>query len=118
MKTWIVVLSLLLACSAPRAQDVAWQPAAGHTQIPLWPGTPPDAKPMPGPEIVKATDDAKSLIGGRHYEYVRNVSTPTMTVYPPSGRNTGAAVVVIPGAEHFLHRKLHILKRIIVDAWR
>ncbi|ACC69404.1 alpha/beta hydrolase [Paraburkholderia phymatum] len=27
-------------------------------------------------------------------------------------------VVVIPGAEHFLHRKLHILKRIIVDAWR
>jgi alpha/beta superfamily hydrolase len=27
-------------------------------------------------------------------------------------------VIVIPGAEHFLHRKLHILKRIIVDAWR
>ncbi|MFC0398109.1 alpha/beta hydrolase [Paraburkholderia rhizosphaerae] len=27
-------------------------------------------------------------------------------------------VVVIPDAEHFLHRKLHILKRIIVDAWR
>ncbi|MGV2292787.1 alpha/beta hydrolase [Trinickia sp. YCB016] len=27
-------------------------------------------------------------------------------------------IVVIPGAEHFLHRKLHILKRIIVDAWR
>jgi len=27
-------------------------------------------------------------------------------------------VVVIPGAEHYLHRKLHVLKRIIVDAWR
>jgi hypothetical protein len=27
-------------------------------------------------------------------------------------------VVVIPGAEHFLHRKLHVLKRIIVEAWR
>ena len=27
-------------------------------------------------------------------------------------------VVVIPGAEHFFHRKLHVLKRIIVDAWR
>jgi alpha/beta superfamily hydrolase len=26
-------------------------------------------------------------------------------------------VVVIPGAEHFLHRKLHILKRIVVEAW-
>jgi alpha/beta superfamily hydrolase len=27
-------------------------------------------------------------------------------------------VIVIPGAEHFLHRKLHVLKRIIVDAWK
>ncbi|MEX3628303.1 MAG: thioesterase domain-containing protein [Burkholderia sp.] len=27
-------------------------------------------------------------------------------------------VIVIPGAEHFFHRKLHILKRVIVDAWR
>jgi uncharacterized protein len=27
-------------------------------------------------------------------------------------------IVVIPGGEHFFHRKLHILKRIIVDAWR
>ncbi|RDU99959.1 alpha/beta hydrolase [Trinickia dinghuensis] len=27
-------------------------------------------------------------------------------------------IVVIPGAEHFLHRKLHILKRIMLDAWR
>lgn len=27
-------------------------------------------------------------------------------------------VVVIPGAEHFFHRKLHVLKRIVVDAWR
>ena len=27
-------------------------------------------------------------------------------------------VVVMPGGEHFCHRKLHILKRVIVDAWR
>ncbi|AJK47862.1 alpha/beta hydrolase [Burkholderia plantarii] len=27
-------------------------------------------------------------------------------------------VVVIPGAEHFFHRKLHILRRVITDAWR
>jgi alpha/beta superfamily hydrolase len=26
-------------------------------------------------------------------------------------------VVVIPGGEHFFHRKLHVLKKIIVDAW-
>ena len=27
-------------------------------------------------------------------------------------------VIVIPGAGHFLHHRLHILKRIVVDAWR
>jgi uncharacterized protein len=27
-------------------------------------------------------------------------------------------VTVIPGAEHFFHRKLHILRRVITDSWR
>jgi alpha/beta superfamily hydrolase len=27
-------------------------------------------------------------------------------------------VTVIPGAEHFFHRKLHVLKGIIIEAWR
>lgn len=27
-------------------------------------------------------------------------------------------IVVIPGAEHFFHRKLHILRHIIINAWR
>ncbi|RKP58770.1 alpha/beta hydrolase [Pararobbsia silviterrae] len=27
-------------------------------------------------------------------------------------------VIVIPGAEHFFHRKLHILRRVITEAWR
>ncbi len=27
-------------------------------------------------------------------------------------------VIVIPGAEHFFHRKLHILRRVITDSWR
>lgn len=27
-------------------------------------------------------------------------------------------VTVIPGADHFFHRKLHLLKRIIVESWR
>lgn len=27
-------------------------------------------------------------------------------------------VIVVPGAEHFMHRKLHILKRIVTEAWR
>jgi uncharacterized protein len=27
-------------------------------------------------------------------------------------------VVVIPGADHFFHRRLHIIRRIVKDAWR
>jgi acetyl esterase/lipase len=40
---------------------------------------------------------AKGLIAGKSGEFVVNVSQPTMTVYSPSGKNTGAAVVVFPG---------------------
>ena len=34
-----------------RAQTHVWQPAPGHTQIPIWPGAVPDAQPVPGPEL-------------------------------------------------------------------
>jgi hypothetical protein len=44
-------------------------------------------------------------------------TVPIQSVYDWA-RPQELPVVVIPGAEHFLHRKLHILKRVIVDAWR
>jgi len=25
---------------------------------------------------------------------------------------------VIPGADHFFHRRLHVIRRIVKDAWR
>ena len=40
---------------------------------------------------------AGSPVAGRPWLYVRNVSRPTLTVYSPKGKNTGAAVVVFPG---------------------
>ncbi len=43
------------------------------------------------------TTETKQLVAGRPWIYVGNVSHPTMTVYSPSGKNTGAAVVVFPG---------------------
>jgi acetyl esterase/lipase len=95
MKLRTMALCLLAVCGRVHAQPMVWQPAAGYTQIPLWPGTPPDAKPMPGSEYA-ATDD-KSLIAGKPMVAVSNVSQPTMTVYAPRGKNTGAAVVVFPG---------------------
>jgi acetyl esterase/lipase len=72
------------ATIAPGAHGEVWRPSAGHVQAPIWPGTPPDMTSVPGPETAKD--------GG-----VTNVTQPTMTVYGRTTRNTGAAVVVIPG---------------------
>ncbi|HKT28275.1 alpha/beta hydrolase [Dyella sp.] len=94
MKSWIVIVCLLLAGGGVQAHAAVWQPTDGHTQIPLWPGTPPDAKPMPGPEYAETS---KSLLAGKPVMVVSNVSQPTMTVYAPKGKNTGAAIVVFPG---------------------
>jgi acetyl esterase/lipase len=84
----VVLAALVLApvCQRPAlsAEPAGWQPSPGHTQIPIWPGVAPDVQSVPGPET---SDDGA----------VTNVTRPTMTVYSPRGRNTGAAVVVIPG---------------------
>jgi acetyl esterase/lipase len=78
------------------AQTAVWQPSPGHTQMPIWPGSAPDPQPVAGPEIaVTRTND--HLVAGRPWTYISNVSVPTMTVYSPIGKNTGAAVVVFPG---------------------
>lgn len=86
---------LPLAAGGLGAEQPGWQPSPGHTQLPIWPGVPPDAQPVAGPEVV--TTQAQSLVAGRPWLSVRDVSRPTMTVYPPEGKNTGAAVVVFPG---------------------
>src|SRR5580704_8986171 len=77
------------------AQTTAWQPSPGHTQIPIWPGAAPDAQPPDGAESIKT--DTKDIVASKPWLYISNVSRPTMTVYLPSGNNTGAAVVVFPG---------------------
>jgi acetyl esterase/lipase len=107
MRFWyrvgIVLLALLAFAAAEPlqgAEPAAWQPSPGHTQLPIWPGTAPDAQPVDGPEVAGTVVDAgghKRLVGGKPWIYVNRVSRPTMTVYSPPGRNTGAAVVVFPG---------------------
>jgi acetyl esterase/lipase len=72
-----------------------WQPPVGHKQLPLWPGTIPDKRPYTGPETL--VTEKKDLVAGQPWLYINNVSTPTMTVFSPKGKNTGAAVVVFPG---------------------
>ena len=60
----------------------------------------PDTHRVDGPEVAGTVVDRagnKALVGGKPWVYVDRVSQPTMTVYSPPGRNTGAAVVVFPG---------------------
>jgi acetyl esterase/lipase len=76
-------------------QPNVWQPSAGNKQMPIWPSAVPDADVAPGPESVET--DPKGASGGP-ITWVTNVRQPTMTVYlPDEKRNTGAAVVVLPG---------------------
>src|SRR6266571_1196185 len=90
----------VFACGGLSAQTPAWHPSPGHTQVPIWPKEPPDAQPVAGPETVKTVKD--SPVAGRPWLAVENVSRPTMTVYSPKGKNTGAAVVVFPGGGYWV----------------
>lgn len=95
-----VALSLLLSLVGPSIAQTAWHPSPGHAQVPIWPGVVPDAQPVKGPEVSVTVVDAAGnpkLVGGKPWVYVDRVSQPTMTVYSPTGNNTGAAVVVFPG---------------------
>ena len=94
MKFSVVALCVVFAFGHLNAQTNVWRPSPGHTQIPIWPGTAPDAQPVPGPEH---TVVSKNLVAGKPWVAVDNVSHPTMTVYSPKGTNTGLAVVVFPG---------------------
>ena len=96
MKPLIFALCVVFAFGGVSAQTTGWQPSPGHTQVAIWPGAVPDAQPDAGPEFV-TTSGKEELIAGRPDVAVSNVSRPTMTVYSPTGKNTGAAVVVFPG---------------------
>lgn len=84
----------LTGCKPAGTPDAPAPPRA-PTVVALWPAGLEIAKPeLTGPEETGPVDH---LVGGRPWTYVANVSRPTMTVYPPKGRNTGAAMMVFPG---------------------
>jgi acetyl esterase/lipase len=97
MRSLLFTFCVMCAFGDLSAQTTTvWQPTAGHAQLPIWPGGAPDAQPVAEPEAVK-TRKKDHLVGGRPWTYISNVSLPTMTVYSPIGKNTGAAVIVFPG---------------------
>ena len=75
----------------------SWQPTLGHTQIPIYPSgkVPAATRPLTGAEdMIKVN---QPLVAGKSWIQVRNVSKPTMTIYSPKMKNTGVAMVVLPG---------------------
>lgn len=94
VKPLIFALCVFYAFGALYAQTFPWQPSPGHTQTLIWPGAVSDAQPAARPEVTTAVKD---LVAGKPWTLIENVSRPTMTVYPPTAKNTGAAVVVFPG---------------------
>ena len=97
------LLSAALAVSSVTlaAQQPAWQPTAGHTQIPIWPSGAPGAPDNASAEV-DTTSAKDNLIAGKPLIRLGNVSAPTITYYAPhaSGGSAPAAapaVVVFPG---------------------
>jgi acetyl esterase/lipase len=98
IKPLILAFCVVSGFAVLRPQTPDWQPSPGHTQVPIWPGKAPDAVPIAGPEVtatVQNPGDPPATVVGR-------VSRPTMTVYSPKGKNTGAAVVVFPGGGYWV----------------
>jgi acetyl esterase/lipase len=63
--------------------------------IPLW----PEGSAIQRPATTEREKSGISTkpVGGHSWAWVTNVSRPTMTIYPPLGKNTGAAIMVFPG---------------------
>jgi acetyl esterase/lipase len=81
----------------------AWQPSPGHTQIPIWPKSAPGAMPVTNPPAEADTTTSKdNLIAGKPLIRLGNVSNPTITLYQPTTKPTGAAIVVFPGGGYHI----------------
>src|SRR5271165_2206990 len=93
------VAAMLLAVLPALSQSPAWQPTAGHPQMPIWPNGAPGAAAN-APAEVDTTTAKDNLIAGKPLIRLGNVSVPTITYYAPQksgGVSPAPAVVVFPG---------------------
>jgi acetyl esterase/lipase len=95
------VVAVVVLCVSLFAQKPAWQPAPGHLTMDLWPHGAPGASANSTPEI-DTTSAKDNLIAGKPLIRLGNVSTPTLTVYAPKQKNTGASIVVFPGGGYHI----------------
>src|SRR5271157_2428507 len=97
----LLIAALAASSMTLAAQPSGWPPAPGHLTIALWPGAAPGA-PANLPPEADTTTAKDNFIAGRPLIRLGNVSTPTLTIYSPNGKNTGAAVVVFPGGGYHI----------------
>jgi hypothetical protein len=58
IKPLIFAVCFVFALGCVNAQESAWQPSPGHTQVPIWPGVVPDAQPARGAGAMKPVKDS------------------------------------------------------------
>src|SRR5687768_4422225 len=77
------------------SRPTVWVPGPDGKQVPLW----PEGLAIQRPDSVKPEEvgNGSRLVAGRPWTWASYVSRPTMTIYPPKGRNTRAAILVLPG---------------------
>jgi acetyl esterase/lipase len=95
----VLVAAVAYISPSAFAQKPGWPPAPGHTTLNIWPHGAPGAPANPAPEG-DTTTAKENLVAGKPLVRLGNVSVPTLTLYTPSGKNTGAAVVVFPGGAY------------------
>jgi acetyl esterase/lipase len=78
------------------AKQTTPQTAPDKTTLNLWPHQAPGTQPGQAFEV-ESSVSKEPLVAGETVLRVSNVSVPTMTLYAPTGKNTGTAVVVFPG---------------------
>ncbi|HKN75464.1 MAG TPA: alpha/beta hydrolase [Candidatus Acidoferrum sp.] len=97
VRHFLILLAAVVGIST--SLSAQWPPASDHTTLDVWPHGAPGAPAHPAPEA-DTTTAKDNLIAGKPLVRLGNVSTPTLTLYTPADKNTGAAVVVFPGGAY------------------
>ena len=95
--TLLLALSLIVGRGAAEITRSVWHPPAELRQELIWPqGAPAMANWRRPPEHAE-TGLNPQRFAGRPVTGVYDVTVPTMTIFPPRGRKTRAAEIVLPG---------------------
>lgn len=91
-----IVFCLLIVTGLAAAQQIT---------LPLWPNGTPESKANSNSNAANVPDkeftaQSDRMVAGRKFTYVKEVSKPTLTVYRPTGKDSGAAVLVFPGGAY------------------